>query len=57
MDRTSTDSMSGKWESSGATDHTKECHGQFNWLHLKTVTIHVRKENPRSAQNKQAKNN
>ena len=21
------DSMSGKWESSGATEHTKECHG------------------------------
>ena len=33
------DSMSGKWESSGATEHTKECHGQFNWLHPKTVRI------------------
>ena len=32
-------SMSGKWESSGATEHTKECHGQFNWLHPKTVSI------------------
>ena len=27
--------MSGKWESSGA----KEYHGQFDWLHLKTVRI------------------
>ena len=33
------DSMSGKWESSGATEHTKECHGQFHWLHPKTVRI------------------
>ena len=33
------DSMSGKWESSGATEHTKECHGQFDCLHPKTVRI------------------
>ena len=31
--------MSGKWESSGATEHTKECHGQFDWLQPKTVRI------------------
>ena len=31
--------MSGKWESSGATEHAKECHGQFDWLHPKTVRI------------------
>ena len=31
--------MSGKWESAGATEHTKECHGQFNWLRPKTVRI------------------
>ena len=31
--------MSGKWESYGATEHTKECHGQFDWLHPKTVRI------------------
>ena len=30
--------MSGKWES-GTTEHTKECHEQFDWLHLKTVRI------------------
>ena len=33
------DSMSGKWESSGTTEHTKECHGQFDWIHPKTVRI------------------
>ena len=33
------DSMNGKWESFGATEHTKECHGQFDWLHSKTVRI------------------
>ena len=31
--------MSEKWESSGATEHTKECHGQFDWLLPKTVRI------------------
>ena len=31
--------MSGKWESYGATEHTKECHGQFDWLHPETVRI------------------
>ena len=31
--------MSGKWESFGATEHTKECHGQFDWRHLKTICI------------------
>ena len=33
------DGMSGKWKSSGATEHTKECHGQFDWLQPKTVRI------------------
>ena len=33
------DSMSGKYESSGAAEHTKECHGQFDWLHPKTLHI------------------
>ena len=41
------DSMAGKWEASGATEHSKECHGQFNWLHPKTIAkssnIHERK--------------
>ena len=31
------DSMKGNWESSGATEHTKESHGQFNWIHLRTI--------------------
>ena len=31
--------MSGKWESSGATEHTKQCHGEFDRLHSKTVRI------------------
>ena len=31
--------MSGTCKSSGATEHTKECHGQFDWLHPKTVRI------------------
>ena len=41
------DSMTGKWEASGATEHSKDCHGWFNWLHPKTFAklsnIHERK--------------
>ena len=41
------DSMAGKWEASGSTEHSKECHGRFNWLHPKTLAklsnIHERK--------------
>ena len=41
------DSMAGKWEVSGATEHFKDCHGWFNWLHPKTPAklsnIHERK--------------
>ena len=46
--------MCGKWESSGATEHTKECHGQFDGYIQKQYAFHhhVRKENPRSARNK-----
>ena len=34
------DSVNGKWESSGATEteHCLECHGQFNWINLKTLS-------------------
>ena len=33
------DSFNGKWESSGATEHCLECHGQFNWINPKTLSI------------------
>ena len=37
----------GKWEASSATEHSKECHGRFNWLHpkilAKLLNIHDRK--------------
>ena len=40
-------SMAGKWEASGATVYSKDCHWRFNWLHLKTLaklsSIHERK--------------
>ena len=32
------DSIKRKWESSGATEHCLKCHGQFNWLHPKTLS-------------------
>ena len=31
-----------KWENSGATEHCLEYHGQFNWLHLKTLSREAR---------------
>ena len=31
------DSFKGKWDNSGATEHTLTCHGQFNWIHSKTI--------------------
>ena len=31
--------MSGKSEPSGATEHTKECHRHFDWVHPKTARI------------------
>ena len=41
------DSMARKWEASGSTEHSKECHGRFSWLHPKTLAklsnIHKRK--------------
>ena len=33
------DSIKGNWESSGATEHTKECHGQFNWIHPRVIAV------------------
>ena len=31
------DSFKGKWDNSRATEHTLTCHGQFNWIHPKTI--------------------
>ena len=31
--------IKGNWTSSGATEHIKECHGCFDWLHPKTLSI------------------
>ena len=31
------DSRAGKWEVSGATEHSKDCHERFNSLHPKTL--------------------
>ena len=32
------DNFNGKWESSGATEHFLEYHGQFNWINPKTLS-------------------
>ena len=36
------DSIKGKWESSHATEHCLEFHGQFNWLHPKRLSGQAR---------------
>ena len=36
------DNIKGKRESSGATEHGLKCHGQFNWLHPKTLCRETR---------------
>ena len=33
------ESIKGNWTSSGATEHAKECHGYFDWLHPKTLSM------------------
>ena len=33
------DSFKGKWDNSGATEHSLTCHEQFNWIHSKTIAI------------------
>ena len=33
------DSFKGKWDNSGATEHSLTCHEQFNWIHPKTIAI------------------
>ena len=36
------ESIKGNWSSSGATKYTKECHGDFDWLHNKTLSMKKR---------------
>ena len=33
------DSIKGNWESFGTTEHTKECHGLFKWIHPRTIAV------------------
>ena len=33
------DSIKSNWESSGAIEHTKECHGQLNWIQPRTIPV------------------
>ena len=31
--------MKGNWESSGATEHTKEWQGQISWIYVRTIAV------------------
>ena len=33
------DSIKGDLDLSDATEHTKECHKQFNWIHPRTIAV------------------
>ena len=32
-----TDACAGRWEKTGVTEHSRDCHGQFNWLNPTTL--------------------
>ena len=52
--------IKGKSESSGATEHCLKCHGQFNWLHAKTLSREARYKSRKireSLENKRSKCN
>ena len=36
------ESIKGNWSYSGATEHTEECNGHFDWLHPKTLFMKSR---------------
>ena len=42
------DSFNRKWESSAATNQYLECHGRFNWINPKTLTIEQQYHRPNS---------
>ena len=33
------DSIKGNWDLPGPTEYTKECQGQFNWIHQRTIAV------------------
>ena len=35
------ESIKGNWSSSGAIEHTKECHDHFDWLHPETLSLKI----------------
>ena len=52
------DSFNGKWESSGATEHSLKFHGQFCWVNPKTLSTeqqYHRRKIRESLENKKAK--
>ena len=49
------DSLKGKWESSGATEHSLKCHGQFNLLHPKTLSREARYKSRKSRESLEIK--
>ena len=50
------DSMAGKWEASGATEHSKDCHGRLNWLHPKTLAKLSNIHEPKKRESLEIKN-
>ena len=49
------DSFNGNWESSGATEHCLDCHGQFNWINFKTFSTEQQYHTRKIRKDKQAK--
>ena len=41
------DRFKGKWDYSGATQHSLVFHGQFNWIHIKTIASERQRDRER----------
>ena len=44
------DRFKGKWDYSGATQHSLVFHGQFNWIHIKTIASERQRDRERDRQ-------
>ena len=44
------DRFKGKWDYSGATQHSLIFHGQFNWIHIKTIARERQRDRERQTE-------
>ena len=49
------DRFKGKWDYSGATQHSLIFHGQFNWIHIKTIARERQRDREREGERERGK--